>query len=94
MARPRHERYGRRVGAFETYSACSGAEWAGSALDRVVNGSCARQAAALSRSTDPKRACLIFNRRLANAVTARVLRKFACNTVTSRAAAASTDSSC
>ena len=40
MARPRHERYGRRVGAFETYSACSGAEWAGSALDRVVNGSC------------------------------------------------------
>ena len=47
----------------------------------------------LSRSTEPKRACLIFNRRLDNAVTARVLRKFARSTVTSRAAAASTVSS-
>ena len=47
----------------------------------------------LSRSTEPKRACLIFNRRLATPVTARVLRKFACSTEMSRAAAASAVSS-
>src|SRR6516164_7261706 len=47
----------------------------------------------LSRSTEPKRACLIFNKRLATPVTARVLRKLACSTETSRAADASAVSS-
>ena len=33
----------------------------------------------LSRSTEPNRACLIFSKRLAKAVTAPVLRKLACS---------------